>query len=187
MKNPDDLDPSALLAKIAQQDQVAFSQLYDCFAGLVFSIAYRILASKEEAEEVVLDVFNQVWLTADRYDRERGRVDTWLSLLARSRALDRLRKLQRQSRTVEASEQVAKLQPQGCNQPETDLLQQDQRERVQQALSKIPQEQRLVLELAYFQGMTHPEIAQETGQALGTIKTRIRLGLGKLRGILQQD
>lgn len=96
-------DETCLLKRIAQQDQSALSDLYDRYARVIYSLAFQIVGSVEEAEEVVLDVFSQVWRTATRYDSQRGRVDSWLFLLARSRSLDRLRALKRQTRTTTAS------------------------------------------------------------------------------------
>jgi RNA polymerase sigma-70 factor, ECF subfamily len=180
-----DQDELLIVAKIAQQDQAAFSWLYDRYARLVYALTYRILGSVEEAEEIVLDVFAQVWRTADRYDPQRGRVDAWLCLLARSRSLDRLRSLKRSARRVEASEQAAIAEPVFDNKPEAELMITERREIVQAAIGQLPLEQQQVLVLAYFQGLTHKEVAAQTGQPLGTVKTRIRLGLGKLKDILQ--
>jgi RNA polymerase sigma factor (sigma-70 family) len=187
MTNLPNQDESLIVAKIAQQDQTAFSLLYDRYARLVYALAYRILGSIEEAEEVVLDVFAQVWRTADRYDLKRGRVDAWLCLLARSRALDRLRSLKRSARAVEASENAAIAEPTTDNKPEESLMITERREIVQAAIGQLPTEQQQVLVLAYFQGLTHKEIAAQTGQPLGTVKTRIRLGLVKLKDILQPE
>lgn len=176
-------DETLLVYQIAQRDQAALGQLYDRYARVMYSLAFKILGAAEEAEEVVLDVFAQVWREAHRYDVSRGRVDGWLFLITRSRALDRLRQRQRQSKVIEAAAaQIPTVQ--GSPLPEEDLLIAERRERVAQAMAQLPPEQRQVLELAYFQGLSQSEIAQHTGLKLGTIKTRIRLGLTKLRGIL---
>jgi RNA polymerase sigma factor (sigma-70 family) len=179
-------DDIHLLQRITRQDQAALSDLYDRYARVVNAIAFRMLGSAEEAEEVVLDVFAQVWRTAGNYDSKRGRVDAWLFLLARSRALDRLRSLKRSSRSVTASQSAFLDQTrQSPPDPVENLLISERRDRVLAALELLPSEQRQVLELAYFGGLTHVEIATQTGIALGTIKTRIRLGLSKLRDSLQ--
>jgi RNA polymerase sigma-70 factor (ECF subfamily) len=175
-------DEIALLAQIAQQDQAALAQLYDRYAQVMYAIAFKILGTPEEAEEVVLDVFHQVWRTADHYNAKRGRVDTWLFLLTRSRALDRLRALERIARAA-ASIKAAHQYPSITN-PEEDILISERRARLLAALSQIPPAQRQVLEMAYYKGLTHVEIAQQTGERLGTVKTRLRLGLSKLREIL---
>lgn len=184
MTTQQSIDETPLLERIAQHDQAALSELYDRYARVLYALAFKILGSVEEAEEVVLDVFSQVWRTAERYDATRGRVDSWLFMLTRSRALDRLRALQRLTRGVVASVDTQLLQsPLLCN-PEEDLLILERRAQVLVALGQLPQEQRQVLELAYYKGLTHVEIAVQTGKPLGTIKTRIRLGLGKLREAL---
>lgn len=184
------LDEISLLERIAQQDQTALSELYDRYARVLYALAFKILESVEEAEEVVLDVFSQVWRTAGRYDAKRGRADAWLFMLTRSRSLDRLRALQRLTRAATASVDAAIVESSSLCSPEEDLLISERRTYVVAALSKLPPEQRQVLELAYYKGLTHVEIAAQTGKSLGTIKTRIRLGLSKLRealGSLQLD
>jgi RNA polymerase sigma factor (sigma-70 family) len=174
-----------LLTRIAQQDQSALSTLYDRYARVLYSLAFRILGSVEEAEEIVLDVFSQVWKLAGRYDPQRGRVDAWLFMLTRSRSLDRLRSLQRISKAVESSTEAAKTIPQSqISDPTEDVLINERRDRVLSAMQRLPVEQREVIELAYYQGLTHVEIAAKTGKSLGTVKTRIRLGLNKLRQVL---
>lgn len=181
------LDEVHLLRRIAQQDQAALSQLYDRYARVLYSLAFKILGVPEEAEEVVLDVFAQVWKSAQRYDESRGRVDGWLFLMTRSRSLDRLRKRQRLKKVVEASTEKAQVQPQSATLPDEELLIRERRDRVRAALAQIPEGQRQVLELAYFGGFSQAEIAERLGIALGTVKTRVRLGLSKLRGLLDES
>ncbi|WP_339376954.1 sigma-70 family RNA polymerase sigma factor [Chroococcidiopsis sp. TS-821] len=175
-------EEAALLAKIAQQDQTALAKLYDRYAQVLYAVAFKIVGTVEEAEEVVLDVFHQVWKTAQRYDVKRGRVDTWLFMLTRSRSLDRLRALERIAQAA-ALTKTLPTQPLTID-PEEDVLIGERRARVLAALSQIPPAQRQVLEMAYYKGLTHVEIAAQTGERLGTVKTRIRLGLSKLRQIL---
>ncbi|QKD81760.1 sigma-70 family RNA polymerase sigma factor [Thermoleptolyngbya sichuanensis A183] len=182
---PSTSEEAHLLARIAQQDQSALSLLYDRYARVLYSLAFRILGSVEEAEEIVLDVFSQVWKLAGRYDPQRGRVDAWLFMLTRSRSLDRLRSLQRVSKAVESSTEAAKTVPQAqISDPTEDVLINERRDRLLAAMQRLPVEQREVLELAYYEGLTHVEIATKTGKSLGTVKTRIRLGLNKLRQVL---
>lgn len=177
---------TALLQQITQHNQAALSLLYDRYARIMYAIAHRMLGSAEEAEEVVLDVFAQVWKTANTYSLQRGRVDGWLFMMTRSRTLDRLRARQRREKVIAAStEAMQVLSAAPSNVPEETLLIQDRRDRVLAALAKIPPEQRQVLELAYYGGLSQSEIAAQTGLSLGTIKTRARLGLSKLRGILE--
>jgi RNA polymerase sigma-70 factor (ECF subfamily) len=174
----------SLLTRIAQKDQSALSALYDRYAKIVYAIAFRSLHSVEESEEVVLDVFAQVWRIAERYDVQKGRVDTWLFTLARSRILDRLRKLQRTNPSTTCSLDAAPILPKADN---IDLFEEvlisERRSRVITAMQKLPEEQRLVIELTYYQGLTQNQIAQATGVSVGTVKTRIRLGLKKLKSI----
>jgi RNA polymerase sigma-70 factor, ECF subfamily len=179
------LDETTLIGRIARQEQTALSELYDRYARVLYALAFKILGTAEEAEEVVLDVFHQVWRTASSYSATRGRVDTWLFVLTRSRALDRLRTMGRRERSEIAVIDATQIQVRSpFLTPEEDALICEQRSIVLTALQQLPVEQRQVLELAYFQGMTHAEIAECTGRSLGTVKTRIRLGLSKLRQLL---
>ncbi|MBW4699647.1 MAG: sigma-70 family RNA polymerase sigma factor [Aphanocapsa lilacina HA4352-LM1] len=185
MADPNRTDEAALVARIARQDQSALSELYDRYVRMLAAVAFKILGSIEEAEEVVLDVFCQVWRTAASYDARRSRVDAWLFMLTRSRSLDRLRALQRSARARNASVQEAHVQwpiREADTAEQLDLI--AWRGRVNAALERLPDEQRRVLELAYYQGLTHTQIAAQTGKPLGTVKTRIRLGLNKLRDAL---
>jgi RNA polymerase sigma-70 factor (ECF subfamily) len=175
-------DESFILARIAQQDETALAELYDRYARVLYSVAFKSLGSVEESEEVVLDVFSQVWRIAKRYDSQKGRVDTWLFMLARSRILDRLRAIQRVGKLPTTSVDAVEIQIGGSSvDPIEDALIAERRTQVLAALKTLPPEQRLVLELAYYKGMTQSEIAAQTGFSLGTVKTRVRLGLNKLR------
>jgi RNA polymerase sigma-70 factor (family 1) len=178
---PDDL---SLLAEIAQQQKLAFSQFYDRYARIVYAIAYRSLGSVEESEEVVLDVFTQVWRTAERYDSRKGRADTWLFMIARSRIVDRLRNRQRIAKVETASAQAEIQSVRASVDPVEEVLIAERRMQVLTALDYLPAEQRRVIELAYYKGLSHREIAEQTGLSLGTVKTRIRLGLNKLQARL---
>lgn len=179
------IDETLLLKQIAQHEQAALSTLYDRYAHALYALAFKILGSVEEAEEVVLDVFSQVWETAQKYDAKRGRVDTWLFLMTRSRALDRLRAKQRQLKVLRASANAPDVTSSlSAIAPEDALLRSEQRDRIQAALAQLPVAQRQALELAYFKGLTYKEIAAKTGKSFGTVKTRLRLGLKKLREIL---
>jgi RNA polymerase sigma factor (sigma-70 family) len=176
------LDEANLLIRVAHRDQAALAELYDRYARVLYSVAFRSLRSAEESEEVVLDVFAQVWRTAVRYDATKGRVDSWLFMMTRSRVLDRLRSLQRATKVTLASENLAEIQTTtpGVD-PIENVLILERRDRVLAALSQLPDEQRQVIELAYYKGLTQAEIAAQTNLSLGTVKTRVRLGLSKLR------
>lgn len=175
-----------LLHQIVDRDQTAVSELYDRYARIIYSIAYKILGSQEESEEVVIDVFNQVWRSAASYNPSKARVDTWLFMITRSRALDRLRSLSRNIKVNLACTNALILTAQTST-PENNLLISERCDRLKIALDQLPPEQRKVLELAYYKGLTHAQIAASTSKSLGTIKTRIRLGLAKLKSILEPD
>ena len=169
-----------VLQRIAQKDQSALSALYDRYHKILFAFTFRILHFHEETEEVVADVFVQVWRTAQTYDPQKAKVDTWLFMLTRSRALDRLRYRTRRGKEQE----IAKDMPTTTPSLEQELLVQDRINRIKQALAQLPAEQRQVLEMSYFDGLSHLEMALKINVPLGTIKTRIRLGIIKLKQIL---
>jgi RNA polymerase sigma-70 factor (ECF subfamily) len=168
-------DESLLLVQIARKDQTALAQLYDRYGRQSYALAYKILGSVEEAEEVVVDVFSQIWQKAATYDPSR------------SRALDRLRVLQRTVRAAEACLEDAKIPSSSLPEPMEDVIIEERREQVTAALEKLPAEQRIAIELAYYQGLTCAAIATKIGIPTGTIKTRIRLGLSKLRQALSEE
>ena len=175
-------DEASLLKRIAQQDQTALADLYDRYARILYAVAFKSLGSAQESEEVVLDVFAQVWRTAASYDTAKSRVDTWLFMITRSRTLDRLRRLQRSTKIALASADAAKSQSnQLSDDPIEDVLLLERRDHVLTAIAQLPDAQRQAIELAYYKGLTQSEIAAQLGLSLGTVKTRIRLGLNKLR------
>jgi RNA polymerase sigma-70 factor, ECF subfamily len=185
MESNSSVNDESLVLRIAQGDQTALSTLYSRYAQILYSFSMKSLGLKEESEEVIIDVFAQVWRIAERYDAQKARVDTWLFMLTRSRILDRLRKRQRSLPSPELINQLGQIQSeQSSVDPIEDVLIAERRERVLAALEVLPSEQRLVIELAYYQGLTQSEIACQTGLSLGTVKTRVRLGLNKLRTAL---
>lgn len=172
----------AWVASIAQRDHAALSRLYERYANVLYSVAYKSLSSVEESEEVVLDVFAQVWRLAERYDPTKARVDTWLFMMARSRVMDRLRKIQRSGPVTSISDLEIEIQlPATGVDPVEAAVILERRSQVMAALQQIPAEQRQIIELAYYQGLSQSEIAARTGLSLGTVKTRVRLGLNKLK------
>jgi RNA polymerase sigma-70 factor, ECF subfamily len=185
MEKPPAIEDASLLTRIAQRDQSALSALYDRYARIIYGLAFKSLRSVEESEELVIDVFAQVWRIAGRYDVQKGRADTWLFTLARSRILDRLRKIRSHKASTTVSMDALEIQPKA---DDVDLFEdvfvKERRSRVIAAMQTIPEEQRLVLELAYYQGLTQSQIAAQTGATLGTVKTRTRLGLSKLKSAL---
>jgi RNA polymerase sigma-70 factor, ECF subfamily len=176
------VEATNLLTKIAQGDRNALSQLYDRYSRLIYAIAWKSLNSVEDCEEVVLEVFAQVWRIADRFDAAKGSPEQWIFTLARSRILDRLRKIQRLNKVntaIAAEKEIAF--PTISVDPLEAVEIAERRQEVLAALSQIPPAQRQMIEMAYYKGLTHTEIAAATGLSLGTVKTRLRLGLSKLR------
>jgi RNA polymerase sigma-70 factor (ECF subfamily) len=161
----------------------ALAGLYDESCSLVYGIALRILRNEADAEEVTSDVYLQVWRSASDFDDKRGSVNAWLTMLARSRSIDRLRSRAR-ARREEALDTLTDL-PSGTETPESASWLGQQRARVRKALESLSPEQREAIEMAYFSGLTQSELAAKLQQPLGTIKTRIRLGMIKLRERLQ--
>ena len=170
---------NSYVRRAAAGDQQAFATLYDETSNLVYSVALRILGNEADAEEVALDVYAQVWRTAAKFTNERGSVNAWLIMLARSRAIDRFRSRKR-SRAEESVDALMQLAGGGPN-PEQVSLFVENSERIRTALQSISPEQREAIELAFFSGYTQSELAEHLGQPLGTVKIRIRLGMMKLK------
>ena len=182
------IEAAKLLAKIAEGDRSALSQLYDCYSRTIYAIAWKSLNSVEDCEEVVLDVFAQVWKIAGRFDVNKGSVEQWIFTLARSRILDRLRKLQRLNKVNAAISAGKEIEfPTSSVDPLEAVEIAERRQQVLAALNQIPPAQREVIEMAYDRGLTHTEIATVTGLSLGTVKTRLRLGLSKLKVAFEDE
>jgi RNA polymerase sigma-70 factor, ECF subfamily len=170
------------MRRIAGGDAEGLTLLYGRYRWPLQILAYRITGDARDAEEVVQDVFIQVWRQADRYSGARGAVLAWLLVMARSRAIDRLRSRSRTlARELEGSQW---LETHGADEPGTDavLMKRERVDSIRQAIVLLPPSQRLVVELTFFEDLTAREIALRTAQPLGTVKTRIRLGLRTLRG-----
>jgi RNA polymerase sigma-70 factor (ECF subfamily) len=181
------IDPS-LLARVVKGDQQAFSQLYDHSSTLLFTLAVRILGNHEEAAELLQDVYLEVWRKISRYDVGRGTPVAWLVTLTRSRAIDRLRtRTARGHRSTNSLEEgiAAQVADHGPSPFETQA-DQELRIAVGAAVAELPLAQQQAIELAYYEGLSHAEIAERLNQPLGTVKTRIKLGMSKLRDGLQQ-
>jgi RNA polymerase sigma-70 factor (ECF subfamily) len=163
----------AVLRRLVSGDHAALGEFYDRYAGLVNGVAFRILRDAAEAEEVVQEVFVQIWRQAVRYDPARGSVEAWIATIARSRALDRMR------RRVSRREEPGESAPGASDVPRTvEAL------AVRKALESLSADQRKALELAYYEGLTQAEIAERLGEPLGTVKTRIRTAMIRLRDVL---
>jgi RNA polymerase sigma-70 factor (ECF subfamily) len=170
----------AALARMARGDESGLAELYDRHSRLVFSLALRILQNRADAEDVVQEVFAQVWTQARRYEGERGSVAAWMLMMARSRAIDRLRSRRARPESggqTPAAQDVADAAPT----QDLQLLSNEEVAKLREALDGLPAVQRTALELAYYEGLTHAEIAQRLSEPLGTVKTRIRQAVIKLR------
>jgi RNA polymerase sigma-70 factor, ECF subfamily len=172
---------SELLHAIARGDEQALASLYDRYRLILFGLILRILHSRPEAEDVLQDVFIQVWKRAGDFDESRGRPFTWLVTLARSRTIDRLRALESRQRTANESVQAV---AESVSDSEQDAMRAEQGAVVRECLGELPSEQQQTLVLAYFEGLTQTEIAARLGAPLGTVKTRMRSGMIKLREML---
>jgi len=178
-----DPEPAALIARCAQGDQSALARLYDSTSAQVNGLALRILADQEMAEEITGDVYMQVWRSAGSYDAGRGSPLAWLLTIARSRAIDRLR-ASAGERKQPAPFELGLKAPSPEPGPEDSSALAQRRRFVRAALGRLSREQREAIELAFFGGLSHIEIADALGAPLGTVKTRIRLGMGRLRDAL---
>jgi RNA polymerase sigma-70 factor, ECF subfamily len=168
--SPDD----TLVSAIRARDEQAMAQLYDRYSPLVYSIALRVLGETGAAEDILQEIFIRLWHNPETFNASRGSLPAWLAVITRNRAIDSLRK--RHSKTDLEDVKVS---------VEPDLASEVERsrvlEKIRSALGSMPQSQRSALELAFFEGLTHTEIAEKSGEPLGTIKTRIRSGLLLLR------
>jgi RNA polymerase sigma-70 factor (ECF subfamily) len=164
---------------MAAGDERALGDLYDRWSGSAYALVLRLLGNPSDAEDVVEEVFWQAWRQAGRFQPERGQVSAWLMTIARSRALDRLRSRRRRPETLlaDATADV----PTSASDPLAAASGSERRERVLSALRELPAEQRQAVEMAYFDGLSQTEIAERTSQPLGTVKTRVRLAMQKLR------
>jgi RNA polymerase sigma-70 factor (ECF subfamily) len=173
----------ALVGRISNEEQEALAEFYDLTKRQVFGLLLRILNDERAAEEVLLDVYMQIWRQARHYDVKRGAPQAWVTTIARSRAIDRLRSGKHEVKLKEPLDlsRIASIAYDGV-----DLVADSERRKyVGEALDSLPNEQREVIELAYFQGLSQTEIALKLAQPLGTVKTRTRLGLTKLRESLK--
>lgn len=174
------VDDGRLIRAMAQGDLSALADFYDRYAPLVFGLAARVTGNAADAEEVLQDVFIQAWAQATLYSPDRGTPRAWLLTIARSRAIDR----RRRRRWDEGAGPIGGEALEPGEGPGGDLEERERRDAVRKALMLLPPEQRAAITLAYFGGLTHVEIAAQTGNPVGTVKGRLRLGMEKLRALL---
>lgn len=173
-----------LLSAVARGDESALAEIYDRHAGILLGLLVRILRDRSEAEDVLQEVFLQTWRRAAEFDPSRGHPLSWLTMMARSRALDRLRALGSRGR---AANRAASEPGEQANDAADCATASETGRRVRRALERIPEAQREALLLAYFEGLTQVEIAARLDRPLGTVKTQTRLGLTKLRDLLREE
>ncbi len=175
------MTPEDLLRRIARGDEKALGALYDACGGLVYSLARRVTGSDREAEEITQDVFVAAWRNAGQFDPGRANAATWLTALTRNKAIDRLRATRRRlpAAPAEADEWPEPADP--APGPAETIARDDRTKHIRLWIGELPPNQREAVELAFFEGLTHPEIAARLNATIGTVKSRIRLGLDRLR------
>jgi len=183
------LDDEELMARLQYRDLEAFRTLYGRYGNLVYSTSLRIVRDAQIAEDLVQEIFLRIWRKPGSYLPQRGRFATWLTSVTRNRAVDEIRSRNRRQRheTASPEEQQREFPAPERNDPALTAEMSDQRRLILAALTELPAEQRQVIELAYFGGLTQQEISQRLSQPLGTVKTRIRLGMQKLRAALTPE
>ena len=174
-----------LLRRIADQDRDALSEFYDQTARPLFSIACRMLGNVADAEEVIQDVFLQIWTKAEKFEAEKGHAFHWVLALTRNRCIDGLRARQRRSRIMVDTSGEVDVDHAVDLTPADAPLMENENAVIQSVVNNLPKDQREAIEMAFFGGMTHQEIADSLNEPLGTVKARIRRGMLKLRGSLQ--
>lgn len=183
---PSDLD---LVRRMAAGDESAVSILYDRYGAVLYAVTYRIVGQRADVEEVVMEAFTQIWRDATRFEAGRGSVVAWLTMICRSRALDHVRSRSRREKlnTSAAGESGSQVPAMGslAKDPGFQVEQSERERRVAQALEQLSPGQREAIELAYFEGLSQSEIAERLNEPLGTVKTRMRLGMMKLREALR--
>jgi len=177
-----------LLRRIGQGDTESFAQLYDRYSGILYSSAFRILNQQEASEDLLQEVFIQIWEKASLYDPSRGKPLTWAITLTRNRAIDRLRSSQRRIRLKEEIEREAELADFLADKSSAEQITLSEKHRlVHHAVEQLAPDQREAVELAFFSGLTQTEIADKLQAPLGTIKARIRRGMMKLKELLKAE
>ena len=177
---------AGLVEQMARGRQEALASLYDETSSMLNGLLLRILERPEDAEEVLLDVYMKAWKYAARYTDKRGSVQAWLMIMARNAAIDRIRQKRAQPKTLAFEPESTPEPESGEASPEEQTAERERRRRVQLVLRELPPEQREVVELAFFGGLTHAELAERLREPLGTIKSRIRMGLMRLRGLIEE-
>ena len=178
----------ALLRRIAQGDHASLGELYDRFSGVLFSVAYRVLNNREATEDVLQDVFVQIWEKAPSYDPARGKPMTWAVTLTRNKSIDRLRSTQRRNRLQDDIERESQSLEQFDDRSSFEVVVSGEAGAlVRPAIAKLSKDQREAIELAFFSSMTQTEIAARLKVPLGTVKARIRRGMMRMRDVISPE
>ncbi|MEM7600569.1 MAG: sigma-70 family RNA polymerase sigma factor [Verrucomicrobiota bacterium] len=171
-----------LMTRVAAKEEAAFAELSEKYSALIFSTAFKVLNHYEDTEDVMTEVLNTIWKKADTYHSKKGSLVTWICTTARNRAIDRVRSVQRRSALYDKfEEKVEGEAPEKRTTGREDLYRADARRVLQTAVVSLSPEQREVIELAYFEGLTQKQIAERIDSPLGTVKARIRRGVERLR------
>ena len=167
-----------LIEQVTRGDKSAFKEIYSRFSQVTYNLALRMLRDKEDAEEVVQEIFLQIWNKAHSYKPERGAVSTWILNIARSRSIDKLRSVGYRNKNIEIDEEKVNSNVDLSRSIED---RDESKNVIKEALETLPEKQKIAIELVYFEGLTHIEAAEKLNEPVGTIKTRIRLGVMKLK------
>jgi RNA polymerase sigma factor (sigma-70 family) len=188
MASPPDTDEQLLLRRVASGDAAALRGLHERMARPLYSLAFKMLSNASESEEVIQDVFLSVWKNAHKFDPGRAKVFTWMTVLTRNKCIDKIRAKQRRIPTADTRDDgdqvVAEVD--GANAAD-DLLEKERADSIRAAVKTLPAEQREAVELAFFSGMTHVQVAEKLGISIGTAKSRIRYAFQKLRAPLKSQ
>jgi RNA polymerase sigma-70 factor (ECF subfamily) len=178
--------PVPTIERIARGQQDALAELYDETSPMINGLLLRMLERPEDAEEVLLDVYMKAWKYASSYSEERGSVQAWLVTMARNAAIDRIRQRRAQPKVLAFEAEIAAEPASGSATPEEQVSEGERGRLVRRVLKQLPPEQREAVVLAFFGGLTHAELAERLGEPLGTVKSRIRMGLTRMRGLLEE-
>lgn len=177
----------ALMKRVAAKDQQAFAELTEKYSPLIFSTAFKVLNHYEDTEDVMNEVLTTIWKKADTYQSAKGSLVTWICTTARNRSIDRVRSVQRRSALYDRFEEKLEVDvPEKRTSGRDELYRSDARRVLHNAVVSLSPEQREVIELAYFEGLTQKQIAERIHSPLGTVKARIRRGVERLRGSLNE-
>ena len=176
-----------MLQKIGQRDVISFQAFYRKFSGLLYSTIYRVLNDHQDTEDIMQEVLMQVWQKAHLYEPTKGKPMTWVTTMARNRAIDRIRSKQRRSRLNNDFEQESRVvQPEFVDDTSDVLIAKESDQTVQSAVMELTPDQRQAIQLAYFNGLTQSEIASKLNEPLGTVKARIRRGVQRLEQVVKR-